>query len=88
MPANILNNKKETEISWISKNALIKLREFGLFGCCVFFVNYSSVYLVPSGSFETETQPSVEGRGLETDALLVWPFPAGAADPLLVICMF
>jgi len=42
------------------------------------------VYLVPRGSIDTDTHPSVDGLGLETDALLVWPFPALAADPLLI----
>lgn len=50
------------------------------------------VYLVPRGSIDTETHPSVDALGDETDALLVWPFPAVAADPLLIlyihVCMW
>lgn len=46
------------------------------------------VYLVPRGSIDTETHPSVDALGDETDALLVWPFPALAADPLLFSCVY
>lgn len=44
----------------------------------------ASVYLDPSGSIDTDMHPSVDGLGLEIEALFVWPFPAVAADPLLV----